>query len=110
MLRSRRSRGPGWAVSMASAQAHLLPDLVHGRLGLRLEAFRARREDLVDSVRLGHQLAVALARLSVPRDDPVGEHALVVDAAGPRGALAVPELLVVVAEEPLELADVADLG
>src|SRR5690349_25130693 len=110
MLRSRRSRGPGWAVSMASAQAHLLPDLVHGRLGHRLEAFRARREDLVDSIRLGHQLAVALARLSVARDDPVGGHALVVDAAGAGGPLASHQLPVVVPEEPLDLADVAPLG
>src|SRR5262245_46381726 len=109
MLRRRRSRGPGWVVSMASAQAHLLPDLLQGRLGNRLEAFGARLEDLVDSVRIGHQLAVALAWLSVARHDPVGEHALVVDAAGAGRPLAVPQHFVVVAEEALELADVADL-
>src|SRR4029077_1660548 len=110
VLSSRRSRGPGWLVSMASAQAHLLPDFGHGRLGDRADALGPGGEDLVDGGRVGHQLEVALAGTLVARDDPVGQHLLHVDAAGPGGALALPQRLVVVAEGPLELAHVADLG
>ena len=43
-------------------------------------------------------------------DDPIGQDALHVDAAGPGRPLALPELLEVGAEEAVELADVADLG
>ncbi|MGA7311496.1 MAG: hypothetical protein WBX05_21375, partial [Pseudolabrys sp.] len=50
------------------------------------------------------------ARLLVTPDDPLGQQLLGVDAAGPRRPLAVPDVLVVVAEEAVELADVADLG
>src|SRR6266496_20718 len=39
-----------------------------------------------------------------------GERLLRIDAAGPGGPLAVPDLIVVVPEEPVQLADVADLG
>ena len=94
---------------MASAQAHLLADLGHRGLGDRPEPLGAVLEDPVDPGRVGHQLEVALAGLGVVRDDPLGEQLLRVDAAGPRGPLAVPDLLVVVAEEAVELADVADL-
>jgi DNA-binding Lrp family transcriptional regulator len=38
---------------MASAQAHLLPDLGHRRLGDGSDALRAGREDLVDPARVG---------------------------------------------------------
>src|SRR6185503_20335874 len=102
-LRSRRSRGPGWTFSMASAQAHLLPDLGHGRLGERTDPLRTGRHDLLDTPRVGHQLTVVLPRSGVASHDPVGQHALHVDAAGPRRSLAVPQLLVVLAEERLEL-------
>src|SRR4029078_6292798 len=54
-------------------------------------------------------LALALSGAVVAVDNAVGEDALVVHAAGPSGPLAVPQLLVVLAEEALELADVADL-
>src|SRR6478672_277882 len=109
-LSRRRSRGPGWTVSMASAQAHLLPDLGHGRLGDRPDAFRAGGQDLVQARRSGHQLGIALAGPSVTGDDPSGEDLLHVNAAGPCRSLAVPQLLVILAEVGLELADVADLG
>ncbi len=66
-------------------------------------------EDPVDAGRVGHQLRVAFASLGVVVDDPVGEQALRIDAAGPGGPLAVPDLFVVVAERAVELADVADL-
>jgi hypothetical protein len=42
-------------------------------------------------------------------DDPIREQPLRVDTAGACGALAVPDVLVVVAERAVELADVADL-
>src|SRR6476660_8608695 len=109
-LSRRRSRGPGWTVSMASAQAHLLPDLGHRRLGDRPDAFRTGGQDLVQARGFGHQLGIALAGLSVAGDDPPGEDLLHVDASGPRRSLAVPQVLVVDAEVGLELADVADLG
>src|SRR4029079_14246292 len=109
MLRRRRSRGPGWAVSMASAQAHLLPDFGHGRLGDRADPLGSGGEDVVDLGRVGHQRHETLAGLGVTGDDPLGQHLLHVDTAGPRGALALPQRLVVVAERALELADVADL-
>ena len=59
---------------------------------------------------VGHQLGVALAGLCVVADDPLREQLLRVDAAGPGGSLAVPDLLEVVPEEAVELAHVADLG
>src|SRR6478752_4776446 len=86
-LSSRRSRGPGWLVSMASAQAHLLPDFGHGRLGDRADALGPVGEDPVDRRRIGHQLEIALARTLVARDDPVRQHSLHVDAARSGGAL-----------------------
>src|SRR4249920_1103634 len=109
-LSRRRSRGPGWTVSMASAQAHLLPDLGHRRLRDRPDALRTGGQDLVQARRLGHQLGIALAGISVAGDDPPGEDLLHVDATGPRRPFALPQVLVVVAEVGLELADVADLG
>jgi len=42
-------------------------------------------------------------------DDPFGQQLLGIDAAGPCGSLAVPDLLVVVAEMAVQLTDVADL-
>src|SRR6266550_7080778 len=108
-LNRRRSRGPVWMFSIASAQAHLLPDVGHGRLGHRADALSAGGDDLVDPGWIGHQLRVSLTRSSVVGHDPVGEDLLHVDTAGPGGALAVPQVLVVGAEETLELADVADL-
>src|SRR3954452_552392 len=96
MLRRRRSRGPGCAVSMASAQAHLLPDFGHGGLGDRADPLRSCGEDVVDPLRLGHQLEESLAGAGIAGDDPLGEHLLHVDATRPRGALALPQGLVVV--------------
>src|SRR6476646_7172519 len=84
MLRRRRSRGPGCAVSMASAQAHLLPDFGHGRRGDRADPLRPGGEDVVDLRRIGHQCEETLARIGVAGDDPLGEHLLHIDAAGPR--------------------------
>src|SRR3954471_16054238 len=110
MLRSRRSRGPGRAVSMASAQAHLLPDFGHGRLGDRSDPLGPGRQDVVHLSRFGHQLEETLAGLGIAGDDPLGEYLLHVDAARSRGALALPQRLVVVAERTLELAHVAHLG
>src|SRR3954468_7195164 len=110
MLRSRRSRGPGRAVNMASAQAHLLPDFGHGRLGDRADPLGACSEDVVDPLRFGHQLEETLPRAGIARDDPLGEHLLHVDAARSRRALALPQRPVVVAERTLELAYVAHLG
>src|ERR1044072_3030067 len=95
---------------MASAQANLLPHLGHRRLGDPPEPLRAGSEDVVNAARVGHQLAIPLARAGVPGDDAVGQDALGVDAAGPRRSLAVPELFEVLPEEALELTHVADLG
>src|SRR4029077_16522705 len=110
MLRRRRSRGPGCAVSMASAQAHLPPNFGHGRLGDRADPLGSGGEDLVDLRRVGHQREETLAGVGVAGDDPLGEHLLHADPAGLGGALALPQPLVVAAEGALQLADVATLG
>src|SRR4029078_11623399 len=104
-LRSGRSRGPGTseAVMAPSAQAHLVPDLVHRRLGDRADSLRPGGEDLLDTLGVGHQVRVLLAGLGVVLDAPLRQKLLHVDAAGARRALAFPQRLVVVAECGLEL-------
>src|SRR6476646_6016702 len=104
----RRSRLPGRKSIMALAKPHLLADLGHGGLGERAHALGALVEDAGDARRVRHELHVPLAWLGVVADDPVGQQLLGVDAPGPRGPLALPDLVVVVPEEPVELAHVAD--
>src|SRR4029079_18977422 len=72
------------------AQAHAVADFVHRGFGLRSQPVGAGLEDAVELRRVGHQLEVALPGRRVVADDPVGEQPLRVDAAGPRGPLAVP--------------------
>ena len=69
----------------------------------------ARGQRLLDDRRVGLELEPALAHRPEVLDDPFGQQLLRVDAAGARGALAVLDLEVVVAEEPMQLAHVADL-
>src|SRR5262249_27301969 len=115
-------RAPGWrrtsVVLEASAgrtpatplaEAHLLADLGHRLCGYGCDTVCARREDLVDPSRIGLELEVALPCARVVAHDPIREQPLHVDATGPCRALAVPQVLVVIAEETLQLADVADL-
>ena len=75
------------------------------------EPLGAGTEHLLDVAGPRLELAATLAGLGEVREHPVGEQPLRVDAAGARGALALPDRLVVVrAEDPVQLADVADLG
>src|SRR3954462_4127666 len=71
-----------------SAQPHLLPDFTHGCLCQRPKALRPLLEDRRDLLPVRDQLEVALPGRRVVGDDPIAEQLLHVDAARPRGPLA----------------------
>src|SRR6185369_1042498 len=91
------------------AQPHPAADVVHRRGRLRGEPVGAVLENRVELGGPGHEVQVALPGRRVVGDDPLGQQPLRVDTARPCRPLAVPDLFVVEAEEPVELADVADL-
>src|SRR6188768_229191 len=102
----RRSRLVGRRSSIIgrSAEPHLLADFGHRGLRDRPDPFGALLEDPIDALGIGHELAVALAGLGVVGQHALEEQPLRVDAPRPSVPLALPDLLVVVAEGAMELA------
>ena len=100
-LRLGHGRAPGPMPTAARTSA-----IVASRIGRTLAAPAAS----VSSTTPGRRRAVALlAHRPEVLDDPLGQQLLRVDAPGARRALAVLDLEVVAAEEPMQLAHVADL-
>ena len=85
-------------------------DLGHGGVQDRPHLRGAGGQRVLDDGRVGRQPVALGAHRPEELDDPLGEQLLGVDAAGAGGPLAVLDLEVVVAEEAMQLAHVADLG
>ena len=95
----------------------LLKALCRARAGLGsarcIDRFGFGVEELDEALvarRVGGELEPLLAHRPKELDDPLGEQLLRLDATGAGGALAILDLEVVAAEEPMQLADVAHLG
>ena len=89
-------------------QSNLLLHLTHRLSDDGQEAGGAVAEDVVDFMRQGEELVVALAGGGVVGDQALGEEALHVGAPGGGGALVLPELFVVGAHQLASQGDVRE--